>query len=478
VIIRCDRCSTVFELDEGLLAPEGSPVQCSRCANIFTARPQRAAGQALPGSPRAAQPQAAAGPAPAAKAPAADPPRPSVRPTPARTAPAVYRPAPSAGPAQGVSRAPTLRRDTVGAFESRLRRKARWRWLAPAAVVALAAAAGGAWLTLRRPPEPTGRAVRAEALALAERDDAASLERAASRLAGVSGSVSQPAPAEADRALVELLSATGAGKGRGAEEAATAHAREALSRAAGAAPAAGEVARARAVLAAMSGDRDEVRRQVTAARATLAGDVWAGLAEVWVEARSADRSVRDRAIPALGAFAEHHPELIRARYALAQALAAAGRRSEAIAAAEVLLARNPSHEGAAGLKADLERPPPQAPVPAPVRPLPPVAPPMPTPVAVEPPAAPVVEKPAATGRKPASQPVEPPVGLQAAAPSGEAPAAAPRRGAEPQVAPGPAEVGGAPRPPEAGAEDPGVAPKPSRVRPAAVPQPEPVLSGE
>ncbi|HEY6101289.1 MAG TPA: zinc-ribbon domain-containing protein, partial [Anaeromyxobacter sp.] len=31
MVIRCERCSILYELDEALLAPGGSQVQCTRC---------------------------------------------------------------------------------------------------------------------------------------------------------------------------------------------------------------------------------------------------------------------------------------------------------------------------------------------------------------------------------------------------------------------------------------------------------------
>ena len=39
VLIRCDKCTTLYELDDKLLPPHGAPVQCSRCQFVFTAYP-------------------------------------------------------------------------------------------------------------------------------------------------------------------------------------------------------------------------------------------------------------------------------------------------------------------------------------------------------------------------------------------------------------------------------------------------------
>ena len=39
VLIRCEKCNTLYELDEKVLPPNGAPVQCSKCQFVFTARP-------------------------------------------------------------------------------------------------------------------------------------------------------------------------------------------------------------------------------------------------------------------------------------------------------------------------------------------------------------------------------------------------------------------------------------------------------
>ena len=154
MIVRCERCSTTYELDESLLEAEGSEVECARCHHVFTVRAPQAAGQTLLGIPpppsevverevpRAPPP---APPARAEPAPAQTP-RPAVRVMPPRSGPSVYRPGgiPAASVQPGAARAPLLRRDTVGAFESRLRWSHRWRWLAPFLLLLLVAAGAGA----------------------------------------------------------------------------------------------------------------------------------------------------------------------------------------------------------------------------------------------------------------------------------------------------------------------------------------------
>jgi predicted Zn finger-like uncharacterized protein len=48
VLIRCEKCSTVYELDEKVLPASGAPVQCSRCQYIFTAYPSAPASTPAP----------------------------------------------------------------------------------------------------------------------------------------------------------------------------------------------------------------------------------------------------------------------------------------------------------------------------------------------------------------------------------------------------------------------------------------------
>ncbi|HEX7624244.1 MAG TPA: zinc-ribbon domain-containing protein, partial [Anaeromyxobacteraceae bacterium] len=47
MLIRCEKCTTTYELDEALLPPQGAPVQCSRCQFVFTARPEAAAPEVI-----------------------------------------------------------------------------------------------------------------------------------------------------------------------------------------------------------------------------------------------------------------------------------------------------------------------------------------------------------------------------------------------------------------------------------------------
>ena len=66
MLIRCDKCSTLYELEEDLLPPRGAPVQCSKCQFVFTAYPAPCTE-----SPHGGSDDAAPSPLPA---PSGDPP--------------------------------------------------------------------------------------------------------------------------------------------------------------------------------------------------------------------------------------------------------------------------------------------------------------------------------------------------------------------------------------------------------------------
>jgi predicted Zn finger-like uncharacterized protein len=252
LVIRCERCSTLYELDDGLLAIGGSQVQCTRCQHVFTAYPPRAAGHTLVGVPsqgddvaparpkddaphatppqarndprgdphavasvpavrhaqedpaRAEAPTASPTPEPAPAATAAPPPPPA-RPRAVRSGPPpVYRPSTRTPPTSG--RPPLIRRDTVGTFESRLRWSARWRWLAPAIVAGVVALVAALWLTLGRHSAPDAWR-GTEAVSLLAQDDAASLEQGISRLDAVLRRAPKNRTAESERALAYVLRA-------------------------------------------------------------------------------------------------------------------------------------------------------------------------------------------------------------------------------------------------------------------------------
>jgi predicted Zn finger-like uncharacterized protein len=443
LLIRCDRCSTLYELDDTLLAAEGSPVQCTRCEHVFTARPP---GARPPESADDASDETLVEPTPRT-APQAPPQR-TVPPPPVdedddvpdlppsssgnaapgsvrqpappqrwdRPGPPVYRPGGTSSASPAVTRPPQIRRDAVGAFEARLRRNARWRWLGPIIVLLVLAAVAAAWLLFSRRQGPVTERLRTEGLALVALDDSASLEQAVARFDEALRDAPKRREAEADRALAQVLRATALledGEALGAR-AAAALAAEQAARASAEASAEGttspaaspapspqlarlqaeartrtargkelagaarqalekleadkvavlEVARALAVQHAAAGEREAAQRQLKTGRAESADDAWLGLAEATLDVRALDRAGREHGVAELSTLATRHPELLRARYLLAAAQASLGRRSEAQAALESILAANPRHERAEALRAELARPPAAPPRPA------------------------------------------------------------------------------------------------------------------
>lgn len=405
--IRCERCSTLYELDDALLAPEGSQVQCSRCEHVFTARPAtQGAAPVTSGTPAAARPSptpppaaltpppAALTPPPAAPTPVPAPQgsrAPASEPRAARSAqPSVYRP-PASAPS--VRANPVLRRDAVGAFEARIRRAARVRWIIPIAAAALVLLGGAGFLVVRLRIHPTTARARTDALALVALDDADSLDRAADRLEDALKRAPKTRALGADRVLAQVLRASAladerdalaaqvaerkaererlARDARGSEDApapddravqalerdaraadehaqALAHAAQdslsKLERELGEEPA---VRRARAVQDALAGDRERALREVAKAHAAHAADAWVDLAEAAAIARGADAVAAERA---LAKVTVAHPELLRARYLLARAQAALGRRGDARTTLDALLAANAKHEGGRRLR--------------------------------------------------------------------------------------------------------------------------------
>ena len=389
MLIRCERCSTVYELDETLLAPEGAPVQCTRCDNVFVAFPPRAAGRTLVGMPAAQAPAPTPAPFPAPTPAPTKPSVPAAGPTPGPRAPAsdarargptpqVYKPGPAPSPSRP---APVLRKDQVGAFESRLRWSARWKWLAPTLAAAVLVIAGAAWLFLVGRTDPEAARARSEGLALLTLDDATSLDAAIARLDEAVRREPSLTAAVADGALARLLRAevlreewedarpripTGE-----VEKAATSldprmvRSRE-LSAAAWAAlealgqdSAGGAALRAHAYGYAQRRDRAHLAPLLSAARMHGESDPWLDVAEATLDLEG-NAEHRERAVVRLGALVAGHPEIVRARWLLARGQASLGRTPEALAALEGVIASNARHDGARRLRAALTMPPPAA----------------------------------------------------------------------------------------------------------------------
>lgn len=75
MLIRCDKCNTVYELEDRLVPPQGAQVQCSKCQYVFRAYPSAAEAAPASGSearrPPVAAPVSDAAPPPARTEPAA-----------------------------------------------------------------------------------------------------------------------------------------------------------------------------------------------------------------------------------------------------------------------------------------------------------------------------------------------------------------------------------------------------------------------
>jgi tetratricopeptide (TPR) repeat protein len=405
----------------------------------------------------------------------------------------------------------------MGAFEARLKANARLRWLVPLAVVTIVVLTVAGWMLLSGGVDPAAQRRHAEAMALVALDDITSLERASQALDELSRERSRIASVDADHALAQLLLATGLAEDvapqaerlarkvverdraaasqpqpqaqpqpqpqpqpatpealkvltaevealRGQVEPRQAKARSlsdqayaALKKLSGEREGDLSVARALAIHFASSGDREQALRFI---RASGAGDrdPWIRLAEGWLDAREEGKEPRERAVGKLTALVAAQPEIVRARFLLARTQAALGRREEAAATLDRLLAANPGHNRARRLREELVLPPSPAQLqPAAMAPrlLPPPA---PMPAAGTPP----------PGLPPGQAAV--PTAPQGVAPRPAAPA--PARPA-PVVAPGTAPVapaGGAvaiPRP----AAAPPVQPKPTAAPATAAPVP-------
>lgn len=466
MVIRCERCSTLYELDEKVLSSSGSQVQCTRCQHVFTAHPPTAPGRTLvgvPAQPSPPQPAASRSAAPSGPRPPAATPSPNGAARAVRSGPApVYRPTPPAqgAPAGGAAvRAPLLRKDTVGAFESRLRWSARWRWLGPLAVAVAVVGGGVAWLLLSGRVDPEVSRAREEAIALVARDDGESVGKAIVRLDGAARSGASTAALEADRALAKVVRAAGLveegesvpelAKEREAEARALAtEAYEALRALQAGEGSGAEVARALAAYYALGGDRERAQRAIRGGAERAPADPWLALADAWLDARGTDRAARERALVKLGGLSASRPELLRARWLLARTQASLGRRSEALSTLEGLLAVNGKHEGARRLRSEL------AGAPAPAASAAPAAAPSTAPPTA-PPGAPATTIPAPPRKRPPPAPAPEPT-----------PAAAPDAGAEAL----PVQVLTPVAPP---AQEPAAAPESEAKPPPAEPPPRP-----
>jgi hypothetical protein len=215
------------------------------------------------------------------------------------------------------------------------------------------------------PIDPRLARLREEAVALAARDDAASLGRALDLLGEAARAEPRFYQARADRTLIEFLQAAARRdeatrlqsgdelmrSGRELRERGLEELRP-LVREHAADPA---VARALAVYYGLDGNGEQAAELVGRARASGGADPWLDFAELAARARTAGPGA---AVPMLQDFADAHPGLLRARMMLARAQLDLSRIEDSLATVDALLAENPEHDSAKRLKAAILSPPP------------------------------------------------------------------------------------------------------------------------
>ena len=215
------------------------------------------------------------------------------------------------------------------------------------------------------PLHAAAASLQAQGLALAARDDAASLERARGLLDEAFRVEPGLYQARADRALVALLVAAALREeaarlasgdalmqsGRDLRERALDELRPLVREHAGD-PA---VARALAVYYGLDGDVTQTARLVERAREARSRDPWIDFAEEAAAVRSVSPDV---AVLRLASFAASHPGVLRARVMLARAQLDLSRTDDALVTLDEILATNPGHDVAQELKALALSPPP------------------------------------------------------------------------------------------------------------------------
>jgi len=378
--IRCERCATVYELDEKRLPTGGAAVKCTRCQHVFRAVPPE-----LPAVP---------------SVPPARPPVPTEERTavfdfsrsagPEQTASYATAPPPPPGPPVSHS-LPHPRRAAPPPPAST--RRSRWPWILAILLVLAAAIAASVWVASRNRRDGTAEREVDRLEGLLARDDRASLEQAASQAEShptgdlhalramalrwlALDAAEEDAPVRARVRLLEThwqqegetrapgwkqrrdevgsrLSLARREATSNEERQRRLHAEAAM--ADGAAQASGAsdlwLLRARAVRQAVGSDPG-LARTVREAAAVDASDPWVELARVL---RSGAKGEPD--IDALASLAARNPRLLRARLLLAQSLRATGREGESLRILDDLLAENGDHETAKSTKSEILAPP-------------------------------------------------------------------------------------------------------------------------
>jgi hypothetical protein len=116
------------------------------------------------------------------------------------------------------------------------------------------------------------------------------------------------------------------------------------------------VQRARALLDAFGSDPSRAAQAVVRDRPARGKDPWIDLAVGAGETRAVSPELRAEGVARLEQLVKAHPEILRARLVLAEALARAGRVEAALASLDALLAANKAHADARALRDELVAP--------------------------------------------------------------------------------------------------------------------------
>jgi len=116
------------------------------------------------------------------------------------------------------------------------------------------------------------------------------------------------------------------------------------------------VQRANALLDAFGSDPQRAAQAVLRDRPARGKDPWIDLAAGAGETRAVSPELRAEGMARLEQLVKAHPEILRARLVLAEALARAGRVEAALASLDALLAANKAHDDARALRDELAAP--------------------------------------------------------------------------------------------------------------------------
>jgi len=197
-------------------------------------------------------------------------------------------------------------------------------------------------------------AARALLIGLVQREAAGIEGRLTAKQAEKPGGAAGPPPPGVDEQLADLRSQreTALAQLRELEAVASAELAPLLRRDANRPP----VQRAHALLDAFGSDPARAAQAVLRDRPARGKDPWIDLAAGAGETRAVSPELRAEGVARLEQLVKAHPEILRARLVLAEALARAGRVEAALASLDALLAANKAHEDARALRAELAAP--------------------------------------------------------------------------------------------------------------------------